>query len=183
MDQPHSRMATSARRRGAPPPSTCCAITDPSRAVGTHRISQTFGGLFMDRRKPGCGGCKPGLLSGSPLIRQPAGFKQGRSPPTAAGTSIGKYRGGARRETNYAIPMTPRRTHGGSVQHMVAAVMGGKAPVRSSCERPRDSDALPTFMAAANSGPSSLHWRMVPRSADILSENPVSKRTRAPQRT
>jgi hypothetical protein len=38
----------------------------------------------MDWRKPGCGGCKPGLLSGLALIRQPAGFKQGRSPPTAA---------------------------------------------------------------------------------------------------
>jgi hypothetical protein len=54
-----------AGRRGAP------------RAVGTPRRIQTLGGLFIDRRKPGCGGCKPGLLSGSPLIRQACWFQTG----------------------------------------------------------------------------------------------------------
>jgi hypothetical protein len=109
------------------------------------RVSRTLlarsGRLLHGLRKPGCGGCKPGLLSGSPLIWQPAGFKQGRSPPTAAGPSKGKARGGARRETNYAIPMTPCQTHGGSVQHMVAAVMGARhrsaiasPAMSSSCE-------------------------------------------------
>ena len=42
----------------------------------------------------------------------------------------GKEEGGARRETNYAIPMTPRQTHGGSVQRMVAAVIEGQGTAR-----------------------------------------------------
>ena len=87
----------------------------------------------MAWRKPGRGGCKPGLLSGLALIRKAAGFKQGRSPPTAAGPSKGKKRAG--RDAKQTTPWG------------VCGRNGGKAPLGGS---PRAYVAVPkrTFKAA-----------------------------------